>query len=139
MFPSVPKFYDENNFELARGCALGQIAILNIKTRKTRQNSFVKNSTACNPKNSPTGTQDNELFVDFKNMPCLTPSGLQAREKDGDGAMSTTQNVEFSLLTGLRCMNSDNVEGCKNYEIRVCCPDKLGTKCNNYYQRGYSS
>ena len=128
MFPSVPKFYDENNFELARGCALGQIAILNIKTRKTRQNSSVKNSTACNPRDSPDHLADNEEFLHFgSDMPCLTPTGLQAREVGGDGSMSTTQNVEFSLSTGFECINADNAEGgCKDYETRVCCPDMLG-------------
>ena len=81
-------------------------------------------------RDEPSGSEDNEEFVGHEEdstMPCPTPTGLQAREVGGDGSMSTTQNVEFSLLTGLRCMNSDNVEGCKNYEIRVCCPDKLGT------------
>ena len=119
-----------------RGCALGQIYILNIKTRKTRQNSFVKNSTACNPTDSPASANyspfhdDDESYLSFgSHMPCLTPTGLQAREVGGDKVLSTTQNVEFSLSTGFKCnaeSNADSAEGvCKDYEIRLCCPDKL--------------
>jgi len=71
-------------------------------------------------RDNPDGSGDWETLTDFVNLGqvCENPSDVEYRTVNGE---VTSQIVHSSTTSGFYCLNSENSEGCLDYEVRFKC------------------